>query len=119
MPRSRFFPVLGCMLLAAALPSVAQFQGPPQTNPVSPALTGPQAPADTPPPPGIKQMAPFQTVKIRPGDQLEINILGVTQPAPSVQVSGFANSQNTASPIHQVVNADGIVQVSYIGAVDT
>jgi len=87
------------LLAGAASPLLAQFQGPPITQPVSPQLTGPSVGANPPavtPAQAIPAQAP---IIANPADGMDITVIGVA-------------ALNT---LHTQVDAEGDISLPYIG----
>jgi polysaccharide export outer membrane protein len=98
---------LACLTLAllvvvtAAGPAVAQFQGPPVTQPVPPQLTGPSVGANPPAIAPHEDSPSAAPIVANPGDSLEVNVIGVT----------------ALNPLRPQVDSQGDIGLPYIGTV--
>jgi polysaccharide export outer membrane protein len=89
------------VLVVAARPALAQFQGPPVTQPVPPQLTGPSVGANPPAITPHEDTPESAAIVANPGDTLEITVIGVT----------------ALNPLHPQVDAQGNIGLPYIGTV--
>lgn len=94
-------PVIGAALIAlCAASATAQYQGPAPTKPVSEGVTGPTAGPNITPG-GIAALPSSAPIILSPGDTLEISVVGIP----------------TLTALHPQVNANGDIQVPYLGPV--